>query len=503
MSKSTVIIGAGIGGLFCGAMLAKMGLEVTILEKNTTIGGGLQSFSRFGEVFDTGMHIIGGMQKGGNIRRICEWLGIMDKVHIADIGSDTIDEVYVAKERKFYHTAKGRDRYMASLAASFPDQKENLERYFEAIYRIVGELDLFALRPSAPDSLAHSEELTMAADAFIAKYIDNVRLRNLLAYMTPLYSGERGTTPAYVHALISVIYIESPSRFAGGSYRFAETLADFIREHGGRIVASDGVEKIHTRDKMITGVSTRKGQFYSADLYIGAIHPCSLISLLDDPAALPKSYRTRLSELKNSFSAFTIYLKLKKNSFRYINHTGYYAKDYENVWDYGNPEKGWPLGFLYMTPPELEQGEYAEKMTVVAPMPWEFVRKWEDSKVGRRGQEYAQWKTEQAEKLLDCLQEIFPGIRDCIEDMNTASPLTIRDFYGVKEGAMFGYSKDCNNLIASHVPVVTKIPNLFLTGQNCNLHGFCGVALTSIKTAEAILGGDSVLNSILEFEKRH
>ena len=70
--KTAVIIGGGLGGLFTGAILAKEGFEVTILEKNSTIGGGLQTFRRFGEVFDTGMHIIGGMQKGGNIRKICQ-----------------------------------------------------------------------------------------------------------------------------------------------------------------------------------------------------------------------------------------------------------------------------------------------------------------------------------------------------------------------------------------------------------------------------------------------
>ena len=80
MKKKVVIIGGGLGGLFTGAILSKEGLHVTVLEKNTTIGGGLQSFKRFGETFDTGMHVIGGMQAGGNIRKICNYLGILDQV---------------------------------------------------------------------------------------------------------------------------------------------------------------------------------------------------------------------------------------------------------------------------------------------------------------------------------------------------------------------------------------------------------------------------------------
>jgi all-trans-retinol 13,14-reductase len=68
--NSVVIIGGGLGGLFTGAILAKEGLKVYVVEKNATIGGGLQTFRRFGEEFDTGMPIVGGFQKGGGGRRI-------------------------------------------------------------------------------------------------------------------------------------------------------------------------------------------------------------------------------------------------------------------------------------------------------------------------------------------------------------------------------------------------------------------------------------------------
>ena len=105
MEKSAVIIGAGLGGLFTGAILAKEGVKVTVIEKNATIGGGLQSFTRFGEVFDTGMHVIGGMQPGGNIRRICKYLGILDKIHIKDVDHDVIDTLYFAEDQTSYRIA--------------------------------------------------------------------------------------------------------------------------------------------------------------------------------------------------------------------------------------------------------------------------------------------------------------------------------------------------------------------------------------------------------------
>jgi all-trans-retinol 13,14-reductase len=42
------IIGAGLGGLICGAILSKEGIRVCIIEKNEQIGGSLQTFRRDG-----------------------------------------------------------------------------------------------------------------------------------------------------------------------------------------------------------------------------------------------------------------------------------------------------------------------------------------------------------------------------------------------------------------------------------------------------------------------
>ena len=58
MNKTAVIVGGGLGGLFTAAILSKEGVKVTVLEKNLNLGGGLQSFKRFGEVYDAGMHIL-------------------------------------------------------------------------------------------------------------------------------------------------------------------------------------------------------------------------------------------------------------------------------------------------------------------------------------------------------------------------------------------------------------------------------------------------------------
>ena len=493
MVKSVVIIGGGLGGLFCGAILAKEGLQVTVLEKNATIGGGLQTFTRFGEVFDTGMHVVGGLQPGGNIWRICRYLGIGDKVRVREVDPDCTDRLYFAEDRRYYTIAKGREAYVETLAKDFPHERENLKRYVDALYALTEELDLFYLRPMRTDLYNHSDEFLMAADDFIAKYISDRRLRSVVAYMNPLYGGKEGHTPAYVHAVISVLYINGASRFVGGSSHFADLLADVIREHGGEVVAGDAVTCVEVNNRKVAYVKTEMGRQYEADWYISDIHPCTLLKLMDE-SAFPKAFRRRMEEIPNSYSAFSLYIKMKKDCFPYINHSEYFTRRYDEIWNFCSDGSSWPMGFLLMTPPEENQGPWSDKVLVTAPMQFDMVRRWEDTAVGRRGSDYELWKQQRTDELLALVEELHPGFRESVEAVNASSPLTIRDFYGVKEGAICGFSKDCRNITLSQLPVVTKVSNLLLTGQNNNLHGFCGVPLTAINTCEAILG----LNKIIE-----
>lgn len=497
MKQQVIIIGGGLGGLFTGAILSKEGFCVTILEKNAMIGGGLQTFQRFGEYFDTGMHVIGGMQPGGNIWKICRYLGILNGVKIRNVDDDCTDRLYFAEDKTYYTIAKGRDGFVSSLALSFPSERDNLERYVDAVLDIADKVDLFNLRPSAGQMslFAESNDFLMAADAFIAKYITNERLRSVLAYMNPLYGGRAHETPAYVHAIISTLYIKSASRFIDGSYHFAQLLAEVITSNGGQVIAGDAVEWISVVNRNVEYVRTKSGKQYTANYYISDIHPCTLLKLMDEKA-FPKSYRERLETIPNTHSAFALYIKLKPDTFPYINHSEYYMTRYDDVWNFSLTDKQWPLGFMMMTPPKSNQGNYATKVLITAPMPFNMVRRWENTTVGHRGVEYEAWKIKCAELLLNQIEKIHPGFQQCIEAMNTSSPLTIRDFYGVKDGCICGFAKNCQNIVLSQVPVVTKISNLLLTGQNNNLHGFCGVPLTAINTCEGILGVNYIINKV-------
>lgn len=501
MSERVIIIGGGIGGLFTGAFLARNGLKVTVLEKNSIIGGGLQCFTRRGKLFETGMHIMGGFGRGGSLDRICRYLGILDSLDIHHIDSRCMDEIRFDSTGDVYRIASGREGFAASIASYFPEEAEGIQAYVDSLYAIADEVPLFYLRPSDGSISTHSESFTMPADELIARHVGNPRLRELLAYLNPLYGGVAGHTPAYIHALINVLYINGASRFVGGSQQLADALAAIITDAGGEVLAGCEVTHIEVSDRMVDHVVTADGRTFKADRYISAIHPAALVKIVSDGAFL-RGFVKRINEIPNSYSAFSLFIDLKPDVFPYIDHTCYFMEDYGYIWAQDTPcDDNFPQGFMYMTPPDKRQGKYASRMLVHCIMGFDEVRRWENTTVGRRGADYEAWKQKNIARVMSRLGRLFPGFEDMTAHVYAASPLTVRDYYHTKEGALFGFRKDADNLVLSQIPVYTKVRNLLLTGQNINLHGICGVPLTAINTAEAILGSNVIVNQINDANK--
>lgn len=492
---SALIIGGGLGGLFTGALLSREGVSVTVIEKNATAGGGLQSFNRFGETFDTGMHIAGGLGADGNIRRICRYLGIEGRMDVRPTGDDCNESVFFAEDGVEYAMRRGRDGFVDSLASYFPGERDNIARYADDVFAMADSFDLYNLRPSASPFPQMPPRGLAAASDFIDAYTADPRLRSLLAYTAPRYGGVRGRTPAYVHSLITALFIRGGSRFVGGAQRFADLLRECIETRGGRVLTGKAATRVMASGRHITGVETADGAVFTADHYISAIHPCALLDILDDEA-LPKAYKSRISEAENTPSAFSLFIKVKERSFKYVDHPEYFMARYADVWRVGSPEADWPQGFMLMTPPEQGQGEWARKILITAPMAFEMASQWAATRTGARGRGYEDWKKRLTDTLIDRAAVMHPGLPEAIERVGSASPLTIRDYYGAKGGAMYGLSKDCSNIAATQMTVATKAENLLLTGQCVNLHGFCGVPLTAISTAEAIVGRNAILGRI-------
>lgn len=504
MEKSAIIIGGGIGGLCTACLLCKEGYKVTILERHYKIGGGLHEFTRKGVTYETGMHYISGFQEGGVLRRFFSYLGIFDHLKIKPLDSDAFDEIFVDEDHTHYPVGMGKERFVAHWCEAFPEESKGIRAYADAMFGIMERFPLCNMRVSDGETqkLFSDEGVVQPIGAFISKYIRNPKLRELLGWVNPLYGGNYDTTPTYIHAIINSLYIQGASRFVGGSQQLADEMCRFIESCGGEIHCNDGVVRMIDEDRHITAVETEKGKRYTGDVFISSLHPACTVDLLSDSSQLTKAYRTRLHTMQNTHSVFVLFLKMKENSFPCYNRNLYFVDRYEDIWRVVKyaPEE-WPLGMMATTPPQSEGDEqWASSMIVSCPMNYDDVRQWEHSTHTTRPQGYLDFKSMCERRIIEKLKKKFPDIENCIDSYFSASPLTITDYTGSKEGSLYGYVKDCNHLECSHLSPLTKIGNLYLAGQNINLHGILGVPLNSIITAGAVTGDiNAIIRKISQY----
>jgi all-trans-retinol 13,14-reductase len=493
MNKHIVIVGSGLGGLVCGYILAKNGYRVTVLEKNSKIGGCLQTFKRKGVLFDTGMHYIGSMERNQILYRFFKYLNLLDNIQLSRLDTSGYDVISIAGEK--YKYASGFDNFINTLSEQFPQNIDDIQAYIRHIKEIANASPLYKLQEINTNVYIEADYVKTSVNDFITSITQNKRLQSVLAGNLPLYAGVKDTTPTYIHALINNFYIQSAYRIVGGSCTIAESLAKSIRSFGGEIRTNAEVEEFICDDQKMTGVLTTDGRKVEADYFISNVHPQITLEKIKTKL-IRKVYRERIANLKNTISNFTIFIKFKKDRVNYLNYN-YYYYDNDDIWSFNNyDEKIWPQSYLYMHQCMDIDAQFAESAQLIAYMRYDEVKQWENTTVGNRGSEYKDFKAKKAELLLDKLEQSFPGTKDAIDAIYTSSPLTYRDYTATKEGSMYGIIRDKNFPTQTLVSQRTKVPNLFMTGQNINSHGILGVIIGAIITSAEFLGMNQIIKDI-------
>ena len=433
------------------------------------------------------------------MERLCSYLGISDQLDLCLSTGDAASEVLVSPNGTPLIIPCGREAFIDFFSRRYPQEAAGIRRYVDALYRLAQEEDLFYLRDGGHSPMDHSEEFFWPVGRFLEHYISDAGLRAGLSYLAPLYGGVIDETPAYVHALVNVLHIEGTAQFAGQSSQMAEALARLICDGGGSIRVNEAVTGFTVEDHRVVQVSTQRGLTYQADSYVSDL-PIHTLLVLSPPNAFPRSFRHRLEDAPDSYSAFKVFLRLKPASLPHRAAPLYYAADNRAVWDCaGAPPDVWPRCLLVLSQPSRQDPAFACSLTVICPMAAQQVARWADTTVGHRGEDYRRWKQERTARVLEMLEGLLPGLGGSIEWVEASSPLTIRDYLGSRRCGMYGLHKDCHNMMQSQLSVHTKVRNLFLTGQDVNLHGMCGVAVTAIATAEALLGDSSLRREIKDF----
>ena len=467
-----------------------------ILEKHYTIGGGLHVFKKGNMTFETGIHYVSGFSHNQVLSKLFNYLNVLDDLNLKDLDADAFDIMHIGEDNQKYKLGSGEVNFIDGLYEHFPDERENLERYIESINQLSKKFNLFNLEPRKADLYSMDDELVQPVGKYIDQFFTNEKLKRIIAWNNSLYAGIYDKTPAFVHILITRFYLEGATRFIDGPQQLADSMVNIIKTAGGEVFTSSEVVHIDVLEKVVKGIKIADGRIFEAENYISAIHPSTTLEMIDSDQ-VQKSYLHRITSLKNTTSVFTVFITFKEKSFPYINSNYYYAPTYESIWKATEyTTETWPMGMMLLTPPISGENKFAGKMIVNCIMNFEDVIQWTDTKPGKRGNDYLVFKKQCADKIMSILKGIFPNIEDAIEGISASSPLTIRDYTGSKDGSLYGIEKDCTHMINSQIVPRTKINNLFLTGQNINLHGIIGVALSAILTAGEFVGVNTIINKI-------
>ena len=504
-----IIIGSGLGGLLCGYILSKEGFSVCILEKHSQPGGNLQTFTRHGHKFETGVHYIGALGPGQTLSRYWSYFGLMDKLSFQQLDQEGFDRVAFGDVE--FPLAMGFENFTDRLLHHFPGEKQALNEYSRMIHEVVSAFPLYNLE--LPKDHREHHYTTQSACEFLEKLYrpenrqssipnrkssivnrkSEVPLSAVLAGNNYLYGGSR-LTPLNVASLINHSFISGAYRIAGGSDQISRSLIQSIKEQGGTVITRREVFAVEQLQQKYL-VKTTSGDLFLSTLLISDIHPASTLAMMP-PEMVRQAYQKRIAALQNTASSFIIYLSVKPGTFPYLNYNYYYHTS-ADTWD--EPEamgQDWPKMFLLSTGCHKPDQEFAETVTILTYMkPDEFAR-WENTTTGKRDQEYLDFKTGKAERLIELVSQKFPALPAAIENMTVSTPLTYRDYTGIPDGSLYGIQKNFHEPLLTTVMPKTKIPNFYFTGQNTNLHGVLGVTIGSVVTCGEILGLEYLLKKI-------
>lgn len=491
------IIGSGLGGLVCGAVLSMHGYKVGIYEKNRQLGGCLQTYARDKTIIDTGVHYIGGLSEGQNLNRIFNYLGILDKLKLKKM-DEVFDVIGFGADSKNYKLAQGYDNFKAQLLADFPDEEKALDDYCNKIKEVCAKFPLYNLRTG--DYTEKEEVLHIDTATFISELTADKKLQQVLAGNSLLYAGEAHKTPFYIHALITNSFIESAWKCVDGGSQIAKLLGRSITGHGGKIYRNTKVTRLAGSHDKIEYLELEDGRRITAGHFISNLHPAQTVQMTDS-SQLRNAYRSRIEGLENTTGTFLVNIVLKKDCFPYLNYN-YYHHETENAWQgVEYTSENWPLTYALFANATSKSEQHTDSLTIMTYMRYDDVAKWKDtfntdSQPNTRGEDYEAFKKEKAELLLNVVEKKFPNLRECMLSYYVATPLSYRDYQGTADGSMYGIAKDYRNSFNTFISPRTRIPNLFLTGQNLNLHGILGVTISALITCGELIDIGELLEKI-------
>lgn len=346
--KDIIIIGTGFSSLSAACYLGKIGYNVTIFEKNPTIGGRARQLKQDGFTFDMGPTFY--------------WMPDIFENFFRDFSKTPSDyyelirldpgyTVYFGSESSLSVSADRQQIYNMFESRQSGSSKF-LERYLKASafnYRIAIDKVVYKPGKSIFELIMHETvirvpQFLQSISGKIKHGIDDPQLRQLLEFPVLFLGAKPSSTPAFYSFMNYADMILGTWHIKGGMFELVEAMRTMAEGFGVKIYTDSPVDRIIVEHGRAKGVEV-KGEIHSADLIISGADYHHTESLLDEHF---RNYSEAYWQRRVfAPSALLYYVAFDKKLKNVSHHTLFFDTDFEEHAQkiYDNPD--WPQTPLF------------------------------------------------------------------------------------------------------------------------------------------------------------
>jgi phytoene desaturase len=341
-----VVVGAGFSGLATAALLAKDGLDVTVIEKNEQPGGRASVWKEGGFTFDMGP----------------SWYLMPDVFErfFAEFGKKPEDLMELVRLDPSYRVFYGPDDSLDISSdleknlALFDKMEENgaekMKKYLDSaqhqydvamnqfIYKDYKHLtDFFNRKLVMEGAKLHVFD---KLDHYAQRFFENPKIRKILEYNIVFLGGTPYNTPA-LYALMSHVDFNLGVWYPiGGLGKLVEVMYDIGKSQGVNFIFNEEVKKIEIEGKTAKKVITDTNSYEADTIVVNADYAYAETQLLDKKhQSYPKKYWEGKSIAP---SALLFFLGLDKKMDNLIHHNLYFHPQWEKHFDTIFKHPAWP-----------------------------------------------------------------------------------------------------------------------------------------------------------------
>ena len=335
MNKTAIVIGSGFGGIASAIRLKAMNYDVTLIEKNSDLGGRARTFVRNGYTYDAGPTVI-------TAPYLIEELFLLFKKNIKDyvkiIPLKIWYQFIFSDLSKFNYSGDEEDN-ITEITKINPNDIDGFKKLIKLSEKIFnkGYLELsdkpfskftFMLK-QIPSLILLKSYLSVYT--LVSKFLKNEKLRKIFS-VHPLLVGGNPFSTTSIYTLILFLEKKWGVHYAlGGTGKIISALEKLMNEIGIKIIKNDEVTRIITDKKIVTGVVTKNNKTINSKIIICNADPPFVYKCLLDEKQNNFLFKNKIKRMNYSMGLFVYYFGSKKKYNNVEHHSIYFGDSYKEL----------------------------------------------------------------------------------------------------------------------------------------------------------------------------